>query len=83
MSEAVICHTAKEKRKFINHKTLKTMKKFSIQYNIGRAKYCLSYTDGIQTHRDGSEFWGIAIFSNKKKLNDRIKEMEKQGYKQV
>ena len=43
------------------------MKKlFYTQDNIGKAKYTVSYTDG-STHKDGSPFYGFAIFKNKKK----------------
>jgi hypothetical protein len=55
--------------------------KYVIQYNIGKAKYCISFHDGIQKHKDGSDFYGIKIFSNKKKFEREIKTMEKQGYR--
>jgi len=57
-------------------------KLFYIEKNIGKAKYILNYYDGIQTHKDGSPFWGMAIFSNIKKLNNRIKELRSLGYKE-
>jgi hypothetical protein len=68
-----------EEQKFTTLK-IKAMK-YHIQYNIGKAKYCLSFHDGVKTHRDGSEFWDLKIFSNKKKMGKEIKEMEKQGYR--
>ena len=57
-------------------------KTFYIQKNIGKSKYVLNYNDGIQTHKDGSPFWGMAIFSNIKKLNNRIKELRLLGYQE-
>ena len=51
--------------------------------NIGRAKYTINYHDGISTHRDGSAFYGIETFKNKKKYNARLKEMIKEGYKET
>ena len=57
-------------------------KTFYIQKNIGQSKYVLNYNDGIQKHNDGSLFFGIEIFSNIKKLNNRIKELRLLGYKE-
>lgn len=48
--------------------------------NIGKAKYTINYHDGIQTHKDGSPFFGIAIFKNKKKLNKFTNYLIKEGY---
>lgn len=59
------------------------MKEFYTTDNIGKAKYTISYHDGISTHKDGSKFWGIMIFKNKRKYNLKIKEMIKEGYKLV
>jgi len=56
------------------------MKKYNIQYNIGRAKYCVNYSDGIKKNLDGSEFWGIKIYRNKKDFNICIKEFKIAGY---
>ena len=46
---------------------------YTIQYNIGKAKYVLTWHDGIKKHDDGSDFYDIAIFHNKKKLYSFIK----------
>lgn len=43
------------------------MKKFNVMYGVGKTKYLVNYHDGIKTHNDGSEFYDIAIFKNKKK----------------
>lgn len=56
------------------------MKSYYIQNNIGKAKYVVSYHNGIDTHKDGSAFFGIAIFKNKIKLNSYIKELKEDGY---
>jgi len=55
-------------------------KTFYIQNNVGKVKYLLNFHDGIQTHKDGSPFFGIYIFSNIKKLNNKIKELRSLGY---
>lgn len=46
--------------------------------NVGRAKYVVIYYNG-KKHKDGSDFYDIAIFSNKKKKNAFIKELQKQN----
>ena len=56
------------------------MKDFYIQYNIGHAKYVVNSHDGIQTHKDGSPFYGCAIFKNKPSLNAYISKLKKEGY---
>lgn len=57
------------------------MKRFYVSYNIGHAKYVINYHDGISTHNDGSPFFGILIFSNKKHLEAKIKEIKSIGYR--
>ena len=47
--------------------------KFIINPQIGRAKYSISYHDGIKKHNDGSDFWDIKIFKNKVDFNKAIK----------
>ena len=46
----------------------------NISHNIGHAKYVVNYYDG-KKHKDGSKFFDIAIFSNKKKMNKFIKSL--------
>lgn len=43
------------------------MKHFNILYNVGSSKYVVNYHDGLKTHKDGSEFYDIALFDNKRK----------------
>jgi hypothetical protein len=56
------------------------MKKYNLMFNVGMVKYVVNTYDGVQTHKDGSPFWGISCFSNKKKRDLYIKDLEKQGY---
>jgi hypothetical protein len=56
------------------------MKKFYIQYGIGHAKYLVNFHDGVKKHEDGSEFFDIAIFKNKKLLNEFIDNLGHKGY---
>ena len=57
------------------------MKLFNLQSNIGKAKYVVNFHDGVSTHKDGSPFFGIAIFHNKKKLAKFTKSLTEQGYR--
>jgi hypothetical protein len=50
--------------------------KFKINPQIGRAKYSISFHDGIKTHKDKSEFWDIEIFKTKKAFEKAIKKYE-------
>jgi hypothetical protein len=56
------------------------MKKFYIQYGIGTAKYVVNFYDGITKNKDGSDFYGIRIFKNKKSLNLFVGELKNKGY---
>jgi hypothetical protein len=54
--------------------------RFNIQYNIGKAKYVVNYHDGQKTHQDGSAFYDIAIFRNKRKFEAFVRGLRKTGY---
>jgi len=60
-----------------------TDKTYHIQYNIGKARYVVSFHDGHKTHPDGSPFFDIAIFTNKRGLLKAIDRLEKQGYREA
>jgi hypothetical protein len=49
-------------------------------YNVGTVKYLVNYYDGVQTHKDGSPFYKIETFKNKKKMNAFIKKLKNAGY---
>lgn len=49
--------------------------KYKIDYNIGKVKYLVSYSNGTKKHKDGSEFWDIACFSNKKKMEKFVNQL--------
>ena len=48
---------------------------YNIMYNVGRAKYLVNYYTG-KKHKDGSKFFDIKIFKNKKKMNMFIKSLK-------
>jgi hypothetical protein len=55
-------------------------KTYRVELNIGRCKYCLVSWDGVKTHRDGSQFHDLEIFSNKKRIQSNIRRMTKNGW---
>lgn len=57
------------------------MKTFYRQDNIGKAKYTINYHDGISLHNDGSPFFSMRIFRNKKNMYDFIKNLVLNGYR--
>jgi len=61
---------------------MENTKVYYTQNNIGKAKYTVNFYDGIQKHKDGSDFYGIQIFKNKKKRDEYIKKLNKEGYKE-
>jgi len=58
------------------------MKVYYTQMNIGKVKYLVNYYDGIQTHKDGSPFYEIQTFKNKKKMGAFLKELSEKGYRE-
>ena len=58
-------------------------KKYNTQYNVGKAKYVVNYYDGIKNHKDGSNFYDIAIFKNKKDFEAFLTKLSKDGYREM
>ena len=56
------------------------MKRFYLQDNIGRAKYTVNFNDGKSKHKDGSDFFDIRIFKNKKDVARFVKDLQRDGY---
>lgn len=55
-------------------------KTFYQQDNIGKAKYTISFHNGVKKHKDGSKFFNIKIFKNKISLSTFRKELLEKGY---
>ncbi len=55
-------------------------KTYNLQFNIGSTKYGVNHHDGQKTHPDGSPFFDIATFTNKKKRDAFIKDLRTKGY---
>jgi len=56
------------------------MKRYNILKQVGKAKYVVSYHDGIKKHSDGSDFYDISIFKSIKKMNPFILDLYNKGY---
>jgi hypothetical protein len=56
------------------------MKTYNVQNDIGEAKYVVNFHDGIKKHKDGSSFYDIALFSNKKKLQTFVDNLGNNSY---
>ena len=59
----------------------KVYKLFDVVKNVGRAKYCVFFHDGVKVHPDGSKFFDVRIFTNKKNLKLFTDDLTKKGYK--
>lgn len=56
------------------------MKQAYIQFNIGKAKYAISFHNGISKHNDGSPFYDIRTFSNKKEAYQFLSKLQSDWY---
>jgi len=54
--------------------------KFYEMFNVGRARYVVNFHDGTKTHSDGSPFYDIRIFGNKKDKARFVKSLLAKGY---
>lgn len=57
------------------------MKQLNEMQNVGRAKYVVNHHDGVKRHADGSPFFDVAIFSNKRQKDGFVKGLLASGYK--
>jgi hypothetical protein len=55
-------------------------KNYYLMDNVGSTKYTVNFHDGVKTHKDGSPFYDIQLFKNKKKRDAFVKELCKTGY---
>ena len=53
---------------------------YNLMFNVGKAKYVINFHNGVDTHKDGSPFFGIQTFSNKKKFEKAEKALLADGY---
>ena len=55
-------------------------KRYNQKDGVGKSKYVISYHDGKKKHKDGSDFFDIQIFRNKKDLAKFVNTLHKSGY---
>jgi len=60
------------------------MKKcFYLLDGIGKAKYTVNFHDGHSKHKDGSDFFDMKIFRNKRIRDQFIRNLVRDGYKEA
>lgn len=55
---------------------------FYAQCSVGVVKYIVNFHDGVTTHKDGSPFFNVRFFRNKKRMLKFMKELKENGYKE-
>ena len=56
-------------------------KDYNVMYNVGKVKYLVNFHDGVKKYDDGSAFYDIRSFKNKRDLNEFISKLKQEGYK--
>ena len=78
--KAAFANGYEEKGKKKNESVNEGKKRYYQKDGIGKAKYTISYHDGKKKHKDGSDFFDIQIFRNKKDLAKFVNTLHKGGY---
>ena len=74
---------AQELVKIARELTAAGNKRYNTMMGVGKAKYVVNFHDGVKTHKDGSPFYDIALFSNKKAFQLFIRGLKKEGYREA
>lgn len=56
------------------------MKRYNISFNLGKVKYVVNYHDGAKLNPDGSPFYDLATFTNKRGMDAFVRDLNRQGY---
>ena len=56
------------------------MKTYRYTHATGKARHCISYHDGVSTHKDGSPFFGLEICGNLRALKRFLRKLQGEGY---
>ena len=78
--KAAFANGYEEKGKKKNESVNEGKKRYYQKDGIGKSKYTISYHDGKKKHKDGSDFFDIQIFRNKKDLAKFVNSLHKGGY---
>jgi len=54
---------------------------YYIQHGIGKSKYVVNFHNGLKQHKDGSDFYDVRIFTNKKDLKRFETKLLQESYK--
>ena len=55
-------------------------KRYNVMHGVGKSKYVVNYHDGKKKHKDGSDFFDMSVFKNKKDLAKKVNDLHKGGY---
>ena len=78
--KAAFANGYEEKGKKKNESVNEGKKRYYQKDGIGKSKYTISYHDGKKKHKDGSDFFDIQTFKNKKDLAKFVNTLHKGGY---
>lgn len=56
------------------------MKTFYYSQNIGKCRHIINFNDGVKTHSDGSPFYDVKVFGNKRELHKFMRCLIADGY---
>ena len=57
-----------------------SVKQFNEMRNVGKCRYVVNYHDGVKLHKDGSPFYDLSIFSNRRDNDKFVKSLLRDGY---
>lgn len=55
-------------------------KRYETIANVGKVRHVVSFHDGVKAHPDGSPFFDIATFGNKRARDKFCRSLIRQGY---
>ena len=58
-------------------------KSFNVMANVGKVRHMVNFHDGKQTPRDGSPFFDVRTFSNKRARDRFTAQLLKEGYSET
>lgn len=56
------------------------VKTYTLQENVGRARYVVNFHDGTKQHADGSPFYDVRIFTNRMHKDQFVRALVREGY---